>query len=242
MKYNPNLHHRRSLRLKNYNYSQPGLYFITICTQNKAKLFGKIIDNKMILNIAGKMVDKIWLEIPKIFPNTRLHEYVIMPNHFHAIVEITQPVVVGEDSISAHNNADSISAPFADAIPDHVGAESISTPNENTESISALNENTQSVFGANMEFAIVGANMEFAPTDGDDGMDIKNGVNIKSNCNGNNRDGVGNVSLPKIVQTFKRYTTIEYIKCVCDLFYDAGKIDFFLDELNKLANIFYTGI
>jgi len=251
MKYNPNLHHRRSLRLKNYNYSQPGLYFITICTQNKAKLFGKIIDNKMILNIAGKMVDKIWLEIPKIFPNTRLHEYVIMPNHFHAIVEITQPVVVGADSISApnntdsvsaHNNVDSISAPFADAIPDHVGAESISTPNENTESISALNENTQSVFGANMEFAIVRANMEFARTDGDDGVDIKNGVNMKSNGDGNNRDGVGNVSLPKIVQTFKRYTIIEYRKCVCYLFYDAGKIDFFPDELNKFANIFYTGI
>jgi len=234
MKYDPNIHHRRSLRLKNYNYSQPGLYFITVCTQNKAKLFGELIDNKMILNIAGKMVAKIWWEIPKIFPNTRLHEYVIMPNHFHAIVEITQP------------------APFADTIPDHVGAESISAPNENTESISAPNENaesisapngnTQSVFGANMEFAIVGANMEFAPTDGDDGMDIKNGVNMKSNGDGNNRDGVGNVSLPKIVQTFKRYTTIEYIKCVCDLFYDAGKIDFFLDELNKLANIFYTGI
>lgn len=53
------IHHRRSIRLKNYDYFQPGLYFITICTQNKTNLFGKIIDNKMILNIAVKMVDKI---------------------------------------------------------------------------------------------------------------------------------------------------------------------------------------
>ena len=87
-KNNPNIHHRRSIRLKGYDYSQKGLYFVTICTQNKKCLFGKIIDNKMVLNIAGEMVNKIWLEIPKIFPNTKLHEYIIMPNHFHTIIEI----------------------------------------------------------------------------------------------------------------------------------------------------------
>ena len=206
-KFNPKLHYRRSLRLKNYDYSQLGLYFITISTQNKTNLFCKIIENKMILNIAGKMVAKIWLEIPKIFSNTKLHEYVIMPNHFHAPVQITNtnkfarvnPIstcFINSKYQTIPVGADSISVPFVHAIPEHT----------------------------------------------DDGMDIKNGVNIKSNCNGNNRNGVGNVSLPKIVQTFKRYTTIEYIKCVCDLFYDAGKIDFFPDELNKLANIFYTGI
>ena len=66
--------------------------------------FGEIIDDRINLNIAGKMVENVWLAIPQIFSDTKLHEYIIMPNHFHAIIEI-----VGADSISAHN-ADSISA------------------------------------------------------------------------------------------------------------------------------------
>ncbi|MFK7776219.1 MAG: transposase [Saprospiraceae bacterium] len=85
--YNPKKHHRRSIRLKDYDYSQEGLYFITICVQNKICLFGKIEDSKMILNDAGEMMEKEWLKIPERFPNTTLQEYVVMPNHFHAIIE-----------------------------------------------------------------------------------------------------------------------------------------------------------
>ena len=127
-KYNPNIHRRRSIRLKGYDYSQKALYFVTICTQNRKELFGKTINNKMVLNIAGKMVEKIWLESPQIFPNTKLHEYIIMPNHFHAIIEITKQTV-GADSISAHN-ADSISAPNNTKMPemDSVRAEIDSAP------------------------------------------------------------------------------------------------------------------
>ena len=168
--YNLNTHHRRSIRLKDYDYSKAGLYFITICTQHRINLFGKIIDNRMILNIAGEMINKIWLEIPKICPNTKLHEYIIMPNHFHAILEITkQPV--GAESISAPNNTNSISNQSA-----RNNVNYISVP---------MDEN---VVGNGMN---VGANMEFAPT-----------------------GSMGIVSLPKIVQTFKRYTTIKYIKMV----------------------------
>ncbi len=90
--YDPKKHHRRSIRLKDYDYSQEGLYFVTICVQNKVRLFGHISNGKMILNDAGKMVEQEWLKITKRFSNTELHEYVIMPNHFHAIIEIINPV------------------------------------------------------------------------------------------------------------------------------------------------------
>jgi len=100
MAFNPNIHHRRSIRLKGYDYSQAGLYFITICTQNRKCLFGKIVgvENSlqkiesppnMILNDAGKIANECWLEIPKHFPNVVLHEHVVMPNHIHGIIELS---------------------------------------------------------------------------------------------------------------------------------------------------------
>ncbi len=90
------LHNRRSLRLKHYDYSKAGYYFITICTQDREHLFGEIVDGVMVLNVVGEMVNKLWNEIMVYFPNVTLHEFVIMPNHIHGIIEI-----VGADSISA---------------------------------------------------------------------------------------------------------------------------------------------
>lgn len=94
-KYNPNIHHRKSIRLKGYDYSQAGLYFITICVQDRKCRFGEIagVENfqpEMVLNDAGNIADKCWLEIPKHFPNAVLHEYIVMPNHVHGIVELIQ--------------------------------------------------------------------------------------------------------------------------------------------------------
>ncbi|GJQ59022.1 MAG: hypothetical protein D8M57_04350 [Candidatus Scalindua sp. AMX11] len=94
-KHNPKTHHRRSIRLKEYDYSQEGFYFITICTHNHVCLFGKISDNKMVLNNAGKIAKEFWLDIPEHYPNTRLHEYVVMPNHVHGIIQIVNDVGVG---------------------------------------------------------------------------------------------------------------------------------------------------
>lgn len=97
-KYNPEIHNRRSIRLKGYDYSQSGLYFITMCCHKRVCLFGEIVIDpknqlpKMVLNDAGKIANKCWMEIPKHFPNVILHEYVIMPNHVHGIIEITQNV------------------------------------------------------------------------------------------------------------------------------------------------------
>ena len=87
-KYNPNIHHRSSIRLKGYDYSQAGLYFITICCQHRACLFGEITNGEMILNDTGKIANQCWLEIPNHFSNTLLHEHIIMPNHIHGIVEL----------------------------------------------------------------------------------------------------------------------------------------------------------
>ena len=89
MKYNPLIHHRRSIRLKGYDYSQSGLYFLTICVQHKACLFGEITDGELFLNDAGRIVESCWLEIPQHYPDVVLHEYVVMPNHIHGIIEIT---------------------------------------------------------------------------------------------------------------------------------------------------------
>jgi putative transposase len=94
MLYNKNIHHRRSIRLKGYDYSQAGLYFITICVQDRKCLFGEIVDGEMILNDAGKMADNEWVKIPERFTNVQLHEYIVMPNHFHAVMEIVGATLV----------------------------------------------------------------------------------------------------------------------------------------------------
>ena len=82
-------HNRRSIRLKNYDYASKGLYFITICCKNRKYLFGEIQNEEMVLNNLGKIVESCWLKTEEIRQNVRLHNYVVMPNHFHAIVEIT---------------------------------------------------------------------------------------------------------------------------------------------------------
>ncbi|GGP02036.1 hypothetical protein GCM10010992_04810 [Cloacibacterium rupense] len=86
---------RRSIRLQGYDYSQEGWYFITICCQDRAHLFGEIINGEMILNEAGQMIESEWLKLKIRFPNIHCHEYVIMPDHFHAILEI----IVGTTTI-----------------------------------------------------------------------------------------------------------------------------------------------
>lgn len=89
MPYNPEIHHRRSVRLQGYDYSKEGLYFITICTLDKLCLFGEIVDTKMIRNELGGIVTQCWIDIPNHFPNVILHEFIIMPNHLHGIIELT---------------------------------------------------------------------------------------------------------------------------------------------------------
>ena len=79
---------RRSLRLKHYDYSKAGFYFITICTQDKLHLFGEIVDGMMVLNDAGRMIEDWYIELENKFKYIKNHEMIIMPNHIHFIMEI----------------------------------------------------------------------------------------------------------------------------------------------------------
>jgi REP element-mobilizing transposase RayT len=89
MTYDPEKHHRRSIRLKGYDYTQPGAYFITICTHGRECLFGEIIDGEMHLNEAGQIVVQTWQDLPNHVPNVQLDAFVVMPNHVHGIIIIT---------------------------------------------------------------------------------------------------------------------------------------------------------
>lgn len=90
--FNPEKHHRHSIRLKDYDYSQAGAYFVTICAWNRECAFGEIIDGEMQLNEWGEVVALCWDEIPIHFPNVELDAFVIMPNHVHGIIIIPDSV------------------------------------------------------------------------------------------------------------------------------------------------------
>ena len=93
MIYDPKKHHRRSIRLKGYDYSKPGMYYVTIVTHNHKCFFGKIENGKMILNEYGEIAQQCWTEITRRFPNIEIDEYIIMPDYIHAIIKITNPPV-----------------------------------------------------------------------------------------------------------------------------------------------------
>lgn len=79
---------RKTIRLKNFDYSIHGSYFITICCQNRQPLFGNINNHKMILNPAGKMINTWWNKIPEKFAGVSIDEFIVIPNHCHAIVSV----------------------------------------------------------------------------------------------------------------------------------------------------------
>ena len=77
---------RQSTRLKNYDYSKGGAYFVTVTVDGEGEIFGKVIESKVKLNKAGKIIEKVWMNLPKQFTNVKLDELVIMPDHFHGII------------------------------------------------------------------------------------------------------------------------------------------------------------
>jgi REP element-mobilizing transposase RayT len=85
-RYNPDKHHRRSIRLKGYDYTAAGAYFITICTHQRECLFGIIEDSEMRLNQLGQIVQFHWLNLPRHHSHVQLDEFIVMPNHFHGII------------------------------------------------------------------------------------------------------------------------------------------------------------
>lgn len=116
MKYDREKHHRRSIRLKGYDYTSVGSYFITICTFQRECLFGTITDGEMQLNQYGKIVHSHWQNLPKYHPRLELDEFVIMPNHIHGILFL----IDNNDISSDHHN--SVGAGLADNFEVNAGA------------------------------------------------------------------------------------------------------------------------
>ena len=83
-----NFKNRRSIRLRDYDYSQVGAYFVTVCTQYRQRLFGDVVDGVMVLNAAGKMIQRIWDDIPQYYDGIYTDAFTIMPDHIHGIVVI----------------------------------------------------------------------------------------------------------------------------------------------------------
>ena len=92
MTYNPEVHHRKSIRLKEYDYSKNGMYFITICTQNRLCILSEIVGAHDCAQIKlyniGKIVEKELLKTEEIHANVKIYNYIIMPNHVHIIINI----------------------------------------------------------------------------------------------------------------------------------------------------------
>jgi REP element-mobilizing transposase RayT len=105
VKFDPQKHHRRSIRLKGYDYSQEGAYFVTVVAWQRQSLFGNIVNKEMTLSRYGEIVKKWWGEIPLHFPNVETGAFVIMPNHVHGIILIDErrgTVSVPNDDVYQH--------------------------------------------------------------------------------------------------------------------------------------------
>ena len=88
----PEKHHRRSIRMPGFDYTQPGAYFVTICTQNRDCLLGQIVNGEMQSNDAGRMVQSVWDTLPQHYPGADIDAFVVLPNHIHGIIILTGPI------------------------------------------------------------------------------------------------------------------------------------------------------
>jgi REP element-mobilizing transposase RayT len=88
MRYDPAKHHRRSIRLKGYDYATPGAYFVTMCAKDRACAFGAVVGNEMTLSDWGRLIAEEWAALPQRFAHIALDAFVVMPNHVHGIITI----------------------------------------------------------------------------------------------------------------------------------------------------------
>ncbi|MDP1715067.1 MAG: hypothetical protein Q8L41_10015 [Anaerolineales bacterium] len=106
-KFDPQKHHRHSIRLNEYDYSQAGAFYVTIVTWHRECLLGEIVNGEMKLNNAGKIVQWKWLELPKRLQYVELGAYVVMPNHFHGILYFLEYVGATRQGLT-NTNSDTI--------------------------------------------------------------------------------------------------------------------------------------
>ena len=193
-KYNPKIHNRKSIRLKGYDYSQAGLYFVTICVQNRQCLFGNIKDGILYLNDAGKMIEKWYFELENKFPDIKCREKIIMPNHFHCII---QNVGVGVGT-----NVGSDVGSDVGAVGSDVGADLRVCPNTTTNERSITDER---IMGEH-----VGSPQRGSPQRGSPQRDSPQRDSPQRSPE---RPPQGS-PLHSVVQWFKTMTTNEYIRNV----------------------------
>ena len=136
MPYDPNRHHRRSIRLKGYDYTQPGAYFITIVTYERMPLFGDIMDGEMRLNDIGRVAERCWIDIPSHFPHVELDVFVIMPTHVHGILWIVDADTVGAKNFSPLPSSPVSSPPSSSPVSPLPPSSSPSSPTERPRGIS----------------------------------------------------------------------------------------------------------
>jgi putative transposase len=104
--YDPRRHHRRSIRLRGYDYAQAGEYFVTICTLERECILGTVTDGAMLLSSVGEIVKRCWGEIPGHFHNVELGEFVIMPNHLHGVILLREIPRRDEVTSSLRNDSE----------------------------------------------------------------------------------------------------------------------------------------
>ena len=208
---NPEIHRRRSLRLKGYDYTQAGAYFVTITIQGRLCLFGEVVSEEMRLNEAGVMAYKVWAALPHRFPVIEINAFVVMPNHLHGIIIINQPVGASLVDAQSCDNKSIVGASLVDAQScddkSIVGASLVDAQSRDDKSIvgaslvDAQSRDDKSIVGASLvdaqsrdDKSIVGASLVDAPTEGNQGT---------------NRFALGDV-----VGAYKSLTTVEYVRGV----------------------------
>lgn len=92
---------RKANRLKNYDYAKDNLYFVTSCVKDMLCCFGEVVDKKMILNNYGRIANDQWHWLAEKYPYIILHEFIVMPNHIHGIIEISRKKI---DRVASHND------------------------------------------------------------------------------------------------------------------------------------------
>ncbi len=123
MKYNPEIHRRRSIRLKEYDYLQAGSYFVTLCSWNRERLFGKISNAEVVLNEYGQVVMQEWINTGTLRPNVELEKYVVMPNHFYGILVINDRVgTIQRRGMARHAPTREFAKPIAQSLPSIIGS------------------------------------------------------------------------------------------------------------------------
>lgn len=126
MPVDPSHHHRRSIRLRAWDYAANGAYFVTVVTRDRAALFGEIVDGEMQLNTCGEIARTCWEEIPSHFGHVESDAFIIMPNHVHGIVMIVLDKAAGDGAVGAqHCCAPTSNTPQPRAINVHSGSLSV---------------------------------------------------------------------------------------------------------------------